>query len=400
MSGRCQTPIAILILHPIVTRGRRKSMTGLSVKAVEAAKPGKARRELPDMYMKGLYLIIQPGTGTKTWAVRYRLGGKSYKHTIGPYPAFSLKQARDAAAKVLRSVSEGHSPKQRQAGTVADAVDQFLARHCKNYRPKTLYEVTRRLQTHVVDDWGTRRLDSVIRADVRAMLDGIVAPAAANLALGTVRTFFNWCVENDLIANSPVFGVRAPNKETPRDRVLTDDELKAVWRATEKEGYPLGSILQLLILTGQRRGEVTGMQWSELDLVAGTWTLPRERVKNDRRHEVPLARQAIAVINGVPRIGDKYVFTLSGTAATNNFKAKTRLNQLAGIEAWTLHDLRRTAASGMAKLGASLVVIEKVMNHVSGSLAGIVGVYQRHEYADEKRAALQLWADHVERLVR
>jgi integrase len=400
MSGRCQTPIAILILHPIVTRARRKSMTGLSVKAVEAAKPGKARRELPDMYMKGLYLIIQPGTGTKTWAVRYRLGGKSHKHTIGPYPAFSLKQARDAAAKVLRSVSEGHSPKQRQAGTVADAVDQFLARHCKNYRPKTLYEVTRRLQTHVVDDWGTRRLDSVIRADVRAMLDGIVAPAAANLALGTVRTFFNWGVENDLIANSPVFGVRAPNKETPRDRVLTDDELKAVWRATGKEGYPLGSILQLLILTGQRRGEVTGMQWSELDLVAGTWTLPRERVKNDRRHEVPLARQAIAVINVVPRIGDKYVFTLSGTAATNNFKAKKRLNQLAGIEAWTLHDLRRTAASGMAKLGASLVVIEKVLNHVSGSLAGIVGVYQRHEYADEKRAALQLWADYVERLVR
>ena len=179
MSGRCQTPIAILILHPIVTRARRKTMTGLSVKAVEAAKPGKARRELPDMYMKGLYLIIQPGTGTKTWAVRYRLGGKSHKHTIGPYPAFSLKQARDAAAKVLRSVSEGHSPKQRQAGTVADTVDQFLARHCKNYRPKTYYEVTRRLQTHVVDDWGTRRLDSVIRADVRAMLDGIVAPAAA-----------------------------------------------------------------------------------------------------------------------------------------------------------------------------------------------------------------------------
>ena len=119
MSGRCQTPTAILILHPIVTRARRKSMTGLSVKAVEAAKPGKARRELPDTYMKGLYLIIQPGTGTKTWAVRYRLGGKSHKHTIGPYPAFSLKQARDAAAKVLRFVSEGHNPKQRQAGTVA-----------------------------------------------------------------------------------------------------------------------------------------------------------------------------------------------------------------------------------------------------------------------------------------
>ena len=129
-------------------------------------------------------------------------------------------------------------------------------------------------------------------------------------------------------------------------------------------------------------------------------SLPRERVKNDRRHEVPLARQVIAIINAVPRIGDKYVFTLSGTAATNNFKAKKRLNQLAGIEAWTLHDLRRTAASGMAKLGVSLVVIEKVLNHVSGSLGGIVGVYQRHEFAEEKRQALQQWADHVERLVR
>jgi integrase len=192
-----------------------------------------------------------------------------------------------------------------------------------------------------------------------ASLDGVAAPAAANLAHATMRTFFNWCFENDLIATSPMFGVKVPNKETPRDRVLTENELKAVWRASEKEGYPLGSILELLILTGQRRGEVTGMQWSELDLEACTWSLPRERVKNDRRHEVPLARQAVAIINRVPRIGDEFVFTLSGTAPTNNFKAKKRLNQLAGIEAWTLHDLRRTVASGMAKLGVSLVVIEK-----------------------------------------
>jgi integrase len=374
-------------------------MGGLSVKTVEAARAGDVRRELPDTHMKGLYLVIQP-TGTKTWAVRYRLGGKSHKHTIGPYPAFSLKQARDAAAKVQRSVSEGHSPKQWHVGTVADAVDQFLARHCKSYRPRTLYEVTRRLRI-LVDKWGTRRLDGIARADVRAVLDGIDAPAAANLVHGTLRTFFNWCVENDLVANSPVFGVKAPNKNTPRDRVLTDDELKAVWRATEEEGYPLGPILQLLVLTGQRRGEVTGMQWSELDLEVGTWSLPRERVKNAGRHDVPLSRQAVTILTRVPRIGDKYVFTLSGTAPTNNFKAKgRRLNQLAGIEAWTLHDLRRTAASGMARLGVSLAVIEKVLNHVSGSFAGIVGVYQRHEFADEKRAALQQWADHVERLVR
>jgi integrase len=217
---------------------------------------------------------------------------------------------------------------------------------------------------------------------------------------GIVRKFFNWCVENDLITNSPVAGVKAPNPETSRDRVLTDAELKAVWRVVEKDGYPLGSILQLLILTGQRRGEVTGMMWSELDLDAATWSLPRERVKNDRRHEVPLSRQAVAILKQVPRIGDKHVFTLNGTAPYKNFLAKRRFDAAVGIAPWTVRDLRRTAASGMARLGVNLVVIEKILNHVSGSLAGIVGVYQRHEFAEEKRAALQQWADHVERLVR
>jgi integrase len=253
------------------------------------------------------------------------------------------------------------------------------------------------LQQYVVDNWGTRKLDSITRADVRAALDQIEAPIAANRVHSVVPSFFNWCVENDLIANSPVFGVKAPHKETPRDRVLTDDELRAVWLAAEKEGYPLGSILQLLIITGQRRGEVTGMQWSELDLEPCTWSLPRERVKNDRRHEVPLSCQAITILRQLPRIGDKYVFTLNGAEPTNNFKAKDRLDRLANIPPWTVHDLRRTAASGMAKLGVSLVVIEKVLNHVSDSLAGVA--YQRHEYAEEKRAALQQWADHVEGLV-
>jgi integrase len=372
-------------------------MARLTVKDVENKHATPDRREIPDDYMRGLYLIVQP-TGAKSWAVRYRHGGKSAKHTIGPYPAFGLKQARDAAAEVLRAVAEGRSPKQKQAGTVAEAVEQFLERHGKHYRPKPLYEAKRRLQLYVIDEWGSRKLDSITRADVRAMLDRIDAPVAANRVHSIVRKFFNWAVENDLIENSPVAGIKAPNPETSRDRVLTDDELKAVWRAADKEGHPFGSILKLLILTGQRRGEVAGMQWSEID--GDNWSLPRERVKNDRRHEVPLSRQAVELIQQAPRIGDKYVFTLNGTAPYNGFKAKERFDEGVGIAPWTVHDLRRTAASGMAKLGVSLVVIEKVLNHVSGSLAGIVGVYQRHEFAEEKRAALQQWADYVERLVR
>jgi integrase len=143
------------------------------------------------------------------------------------------------------------------------------------------------------------------------------------------------------------------------------------------------------------------MQWDEIDIRARLWTLPRERVKNDRRHEVPLSPQAMAIIQNLPRISDRFVFSLNAEAPLNGFgKNKDRIDALSGVGDWVVHDLRRTAASGMARLGVSLAVIEKVLNHVSGSFAGIVGVYQRHEFAEEKRQALEKWAEYVERLVR
>ena len=332
------------------------------------------------------------------WAVRCRQNGRSKKYTIGRYPVYGLAEAREVAARILRSVSEGRDPARSNTGTVAEAVEQFLDRHGKHYRSKPLYEAKRRLQLYVVNNWGSRKLDSVSRADVRAMLDKIDRPIAANRVHSIVRKFFNWCVENDLITNSPVAGIKTPNPETSRDRTLTDDELRSVWLAADETGYPFGPIVQLLILTGQRRTEVSRMERPELALDAGIWTLPKERTKNSRRHEVPLSSQAIGLLCGLPRIGDRYVFSVNGSKPFNGFKAKEGF--CPDLAPWTLHDLRRTMASGMARLGVSLVVIEKVLNHVSGSLAGIVGVYQRHEFADEKRAALQLWANHVEGLVR
>jgi integrase len=372
-------------------------MHGLTVKRVEAVRGTPARQEIADPYLRGLYLIVQP-SGTKTWAVRFRLGGKSHKHTIGPYPAFSLAQAREAASAVLRSVAEGRDPKQQRTDNVARAVEQFIVHHGKHYRPKPLYEARRLLQTYVVDPWGSRRLADISRADVRTTLYSIAAPVAANRTHSIMRKFFNWAVENDLIPASPVAGVRAPNKEKSRDRILTDAELRAVWNA--ELGYPLGPMLQILILTGQRHGEVAGMRWDELS--TDLWILPKERTKNARRHEVPLSRQAAAIIEAVPRIGERsgkvtYVFTVSGTAPYRG-KISDRL-PIAGVAPWVVHDLRRTVASGMARLGVNLPVIEKILNHAGGSFAGIVGVYQRHEFSDEKRAALQLWADYVERLV-
>jgi integrase len=277
-------------------------------------------------------------------------------------------------------------------------VARFLEQHVKrNYRPGPAAEAGRLLRLYVLGRWPDRNISEITRANVRTMLGDIEKPIAANRVHSIVRKLFNWCVENDLIISSPVASIKPPYPETSRDRVLTDDELRSVWRAADEIGFPFGSIVQLLILTGQRRGEVAGMEWAEVNLTNRLWTLPRERTKNNRRHEVPLSPQAVAIVEGLSRISDRYVFSLNGTKPFNGFKAKERL--CPEIADWTIHDLRRTVASGMARLGVSLVVIEKVLNHVSGSLAGIVGVYQRHEFAEEKRAALEKWADHIQRLV-
>jgi integrase len=383
-------------------------MARLNVKSVETERPSKARREIPDAYLPGLYLIVQP-SGAKSWAVRYRHEGRPRKHTIGPYPLFDLKAAREAGGKALRAAAEGDDPasaKKRTADSVNAAVGQFLDRHVKrNYRPKPMREAERLLDLYVRKPWGDRKITEVRRTDVRSVLEKIVAggaPIAANRVHSIIRKFFNWCLEQEIVEASPCAGLKPPaGKEDSRDRILSDDELRRVWKAADKLGAPYGAMVQLLILTGQRRGEVVGMQWAELDLKDRVWTLPRERVKNDRRHEVPLSLQAIAIIKGLPRISDQFVFSLNAETPLNGFgKNKDRIDELSGVADWVVHDLRRTVASGMARLGISLAIIEKVLNHVSGSFAGIVGVYQRHEFAEEKRAALEKWADHVERLVR
>jgi integrase len=187
---------------------------------------------------------------------------------------------------------------------------------------------------------------------------------------------------------------------------LTDDELQAVWQGAEAIGWPFGAIVRMLILTGQRRGEVAGMRWQELDFDAKTWTLPKERCKNGVEHVVPLSSAAIEILGSLPRIAGELVFSFNGRAVPDGFdRAKKRIDAyIAGrngkpIPAWRLHDLRRTFASGCARLGVQLPVVEKLLNHTSGSFRGVAGVYQRHDFAGEQRAAVETWARHVEALV-
>ena len=384
----------------------------LTTRAVETTKPGQERREIPDRHMPGLYLVVQP-SGAKSWAVRYRHAGTPRKHTLGAYPAIDLKAARDLASKALRAVAEGRDParekiQERAAkpDTVETVARQFIERHCKrSNRPRTARETQRLLDLHVLPHWRTRLTREITRRDVLDLLDRIVdvgKPIAANRTFSAVRKMFNWAVARDIITASPCAGVKPPTAERSRDRVLSDSELRDVWHAANKVGGPFGALVQLLIVTGQRRDEVAQMRWAEIDLDGRPWTLAPARVKNDQPHDVPLSDSAIAILQVLPRIGNEYVLTTNGEAPSSNYaKNKRRLDALLpdDMPPWRLHDLRRTAASGMARLGVNLPIIEKVLNHSSGSFAGIVGVYQKHTFADEKRQALQNWGAFVDELV-
>nr|WP_281381219.1 site-specific integrase [Methylobacterium brachythecii] len=209
--------------------------------------------------------------------------------------------------------------------------------------------------------------------------------------------------------------LKPPSPEVARDRVLSDAELRAIWLAAEGMGYPFGPFVQLLVLTGQRRSEVLDAEWPEFAAAERAWTIPRHRAKNDRAHVVPLSDAALIILKGLPRIQrssqpdqlSRFLFTTTGdTPFSGVSKATDRLTKLAAghmpegiqIEPWRLHDLRRTFASGCARLGVGVHVVEKALNHTSGTFGGIVGVYQRFDFADERRKALELWADHISRI--
>ena len=219
--------------------------------------------------------------------------------------------------------------------------------------------------------------------------------------LGVLSKFFNWLVARDRLEASPVAGVERVHQEQARNRTLSDDEVRALWLAAE--GDQFGPALRLLLICGARRNEVSLMTYDELD-DEGNWTLPASRTKNGIEHTIKLSRQALGIIEAQPRLaGCPYVFPgrVGRTGLIGWDKSKKRISKKAGIAeaSWRLHDLRRSCASGMQRLGIPVAVVEKALNHKSGTFRGIVGVYQQHDYQHEIADALQQWADHVDAIV-
>ena len=221
----------------------------------------------------------------------------------------------------------------------------------------------------------------------------------ANRVLAVLRKLFNWSVSRGIIGASPCAGISAPYREKARDRVLSDEELKSVITAARAVGIPFGGIVQMLVFTAQRLNEVAGMQWSELHHDQSIWTIPGERTKNGKPHFVHLSDQAKSTLSSTPNLGS-IVFTTNGTTPFKGFsKAKERLDDISGVTGWRLHDIRRTVTTGMASLGIAPHVADKVMNHQSGTISGVAAVYQRHEFLEERKTALEAWGRYVQSLM-
>jgi integrase len=260
------------------------------------------------------------------------------------------------------------------------------------------------LEVDVLKPWRGRSLSSISKRDVIALIDRIAerAPVHANRVLARVKAMFAWAVDKDRIPDSPSDGVKPPSKEKSRDRWLSDSEIVWFWRACDQIGYPFGPLFQTLLMTAQRLTETASMEWSELDLEAGLWVIPRHKAKSDRTHEVQLAEPVIALLRAQPQLG-AFVFTgKTGHHVTGFTHGKTLLDAaiaaIAGdvkVEKFILHDLRRTAASGMARLGIAPQVVDRILNHSAGTIRGVAAVYNRFEHADERRAALAAWASFV-----
>jgi integrase len=355
-----------------------------------------------DQGYPGLALRISYG-GAKTWVYFYRLYGKQKRMTLGRFPSMSLAAARDAWRNARTTIDKGESLQHQRpaaANAFSAVADEWLKRDQAHNR--SFEKVKRTIERSAKPAWEGRQISTIGRRDINDLIDGVADRGAIIMARrlhAHLHRLFRWAVGRGILETNPMAHLPKPGSETQRDRVLTDAELAQVFKNTAKLGFPFGPMFQLLVLTGARRDEIAGLRWSEIK--DDTIILGRERTKGGEGHSIPLSPQAIGIIKQLPRIADSnFVFTSNGRNPVTGFsKIKKRIDGLTKIPAWRVHDLRRTVATGLQRLGINLQVIEAVLGHVSGSRSGIVGVYQRHSFDAEKRTALEAWAREVERIV-
>jgi len=378
-----------------------RTLTAAAVERIRA--PSSGQIDHFDQGYPGLALRVSYG-GSKTWVYFYRLFGKQKRLTLGRWPSMSLSAAREAWRNARNTIDKGESPKHQrpaQASSFVAVADEWLKRDQAHNRSYAV--VKRNIERCVLPAWEGRQISTIGRRDINDLIDAVADRGAVTMARrlhAYLHRLFRWAVGRGILETNPMAHLPKPGSEIPRDRVLTDSELAQVFKnATKLRPTPYGPMYQLLILTGARRTEIAALRWSEIK--DDTIILGRDRTKAGEVHSIPLSPQALAILKQLPRIGPSdFVFTVTGRNPAVDFSGtKRRLDAITKIPPWRIHDLRRTTATGLQRLGINLQVIEAVLGHVGGSRSGIVGVYQRHSFDAEKRTALEAWAREVERIV-
>ena len=355
------------------------------------AKPrdGELQTDYFDAQVSGLALRVSETY--KSWTLHYTLGGKRRRLTFGAYPSISLAFARTRADEAKAAIAEGRNPQAIASETLQAICELYLAREGDKLRNAEWRKQV--LERHVYPNLGARPIAEIRRSEIVRLLDHIEensGPAMATQVLALIRKVMNWHASRSDDFMSPIVRGMARTSEA-RDRILTDDELRKVWRTTN--GL-YSAYVRFLLLTAARRNEASEMTWAEID--GGDWTLPAARNKTKVDLVRPLSRVARAILDALPKRGD-FVFTTDGLKPiANSSRAKRRLDVASGTEGWTLHDLRRTARSLMSRAGIPTDHVERCLGHVIG---GVRGVYDRHEYHSEKQQAYEALAALVDRIV-
>ena len=398
---------------------------------VDRLKPGD--KPIWDTDVKGFGVRVS-STGQKTYVVAYRPkpGGRGINkrfYVIGAHGSpETVESARTEAKSILGRVADGHDPqaehmteRKREGKTITELVPSFIK---SINRQRSWKQVEKALINNFVPTLGKMRPEDIARKDIAGIVDTVAAraPVMAARTLSHIHRFMGWCIERGFIEINPAKGIKSPETPTSRERVLDDDELAEVWKAAEAVGWPWEGLVKLLTLTAQRRGEVTGMRWDEVE--GSTWSIPGSRTKNKRSHKVPLTPTAAAVIEAQPKQGTKkgecpFVFTtnaethVSGLSSGKRRIDKTILGarreaarkrgddpaKVKPMPHWTYHDLRRTVTTGMARLGIHPHIADAILNHKQGTIRGVAAVYNRHRYESEARCALEAWEAHVIEIV-
>jgi integrase len=360
----------------------------------DRAKSTTTQTDYFDETVSGLALRVTAG-GTKAWTFLYTAAGRRRRITLGRYPAVSLAKARTLALEARALIANGVDPRARGAMTVNDLVEAYIAKHTATL--KSGAEIARRIRKNIVPVIGNVPLAQLHRRDATRVVDAVTgrgAPVEATFAFQDLRSILRWAVARGDLDHDPIAGMPPPPGGKPRERVLSDDEIKTLWLKLPEALPRYAPILRLCLLTAQRVGEVAGMRREELDLKQRLWSLPGTRTKNGHAHAVPLSSAAMEII-GEP--ASEFVFDIAPTVVA---QAIIRAQARTGTAQWTAHDLRRTALTGMAKLGVEPIVLGHIANHRTTTKAGMtLSVYVHHAYEREKRDALELWADRLRGII-